>query len=680
MRRAGDRRWPSGPASRIGGRRRAHQDWPHIGASVQPPVGLRCSTDIRRGMPAPRKERPWPSSPLASSSSRGVHFGHQTRRWNPKMKRFIFTERNGIYIIDLQQSLALHRQGLRSSSRTPSPTAARSSSSAPRSRRRRPSPSRPPASACPTSTSAGSAACSPTSRPCTKRIQRLKELEGMDFDDVAASGLTKKELLQLEPREEQARQDPRRHPRHGRHAARPCGSSTPRRSTSPSTRPASCTSRSSASSTPTATPTRSTTPIPGNDDAIRSVALLTRVIADAVADGLIERSGRSRAASEAEAEPMPDWERELLGADAQAAAPRVERRGSGRRAPRPPAVEAEAAARGRGRGRRGPRRPRLPPSRLRPPAVEAEAARRRTQTPPTPTDLTRTRRETPPMAITAADVKKLRDATGAGMMDAQEGPHRGRGRLRQGDRAAAHLGPGQGRQARRPRGHQRHRRRPRRRADPVRLRDRLRRQERRVRRPGRDIVAAVDRRGRQGRGRRERGRPLASGARRSTTPSRSSAQDRREALGWSTSPTSTAPPHVYLHRRAADLPPQVGVLVEYDGRRRRCAHQVAHADRRDVARSTSPATRSRPTSSRTSARIAEATAKEEGKPERRHPAHRRGPRRRLLQGRRAARPGRRSATTRSRWATRSKAGGTVHRALRALRRRRLTQVEQPAAQ
>ena len=36
----------------------------------------------------------------------GVHFGHQTRRWNPKMKRFIMTERNCIYIIDLQQSLA----------------------------------------------------------------------------------------------------------------------------------------------------------------------------------------------------------------------------------------------------------------------------------------------------------------------------------------------------------------------------------------------------------------------------------------------------------------------------------------------------------------------------------------------------------------------------------------------
>jgi small subunit ribosomal protein S2 len=35
----------------------------------------------------------------------GVHFGHQTRRWNPKMRRFIFAERSGIYIIDLQKTL-----------------------------------------------------------------------------------------------------------------------------------------------------------------------------------------------------------------------------------------------------------------------------------------------------------------------------------------------------------------------------------------------------------------------------------------------------------------------------------------------------------------------------------------------------------------------------------------------
>ena len=35
----------------------------------------------------------------------GVHFGHQTRRWNPKMAPYIYTERNGIYIIDLQKSV-----------------------------------------------------------------------------------------------------------------------------------------------------------------------------------------------------------------------------------------------------------------------------------------------------------------------------------------------------------------------------------------------------------------------------------------------------------------------------------------------------------------------------------------------------------------------------------------------
>lgn len=35
----------------------------------------------------------------------GVHFGHQTRRWNPKMASYIFTERNGIYIIDLQKTV-----------------------------------------------------------------------------------------------------------------------------------------------------------------------------------------------------------------------------------------------------------------------------------------------------------------------------------------------------------------------------------------------------------------------------------------------------------------------------------------------------------------------------------------------------------------------------------------------
>jgi small subunit ribosomal protein S2 len=43
----------------------------------------------------------------------GVHFGHQTRRWNPKMARFIFTERNGIHIIDLQKSVPLMEEAYR---------------------------------------------------------------------------------------------------------------------------------------------------------------------------------------------------------------------------------------------------------------------------------------------------------------------------------------------------------------------------------------------------------------------------------------------------------------------------------------------------------------------------------------------------------------------------------------
>jgi len=43
----------------------------------------------------------------------GVHFGHQTRRWNPKMKEYIFGERNGIHIIDLQKTLKMFREASR---------------------------------------------------------------------------------------------------------------------------------------------------------------------------------------------------------------------------------------------------------------------------------------------------------------------------------------------------------------------------------------------------------------------------------------------------------------------------------------------------------------------------------------------------------------------------------------
>jgi small subunit ribosomal protein S2 len=67
------------------------------------------STRSRRKYPN-QKGIPLPVVSMRELLEAGVHFGHQTRRWNPKMKRFIFTERGGIYIIDLQQTLDLLEQ------------------------------------------------------------------------------------------------------------------------------------------------------------------------------------------------------------------------------------------------------------------------------------------------------------------------------------------------------------------------------------------------------------------------------------------------------------------------------------------------------------------------------------------------------------------------------------------
>ena len=78
----------------------------------------------------------------------GVHFGHQTRRWNPKMRRFIFGERSGIYIIDLEKTLSGLNETYEFAASTSAGEAAWSCSSAPRSKPRRPWPSRRVASAC----------------------------------------------------------------------------------------------------------------------------------------------------------------------------------------------------------------------------------------------------------------------------------------------------------------------------------------------------------------------------------------------------------------------------------------------------------------------------------------------------------------------------------------------------
>ena len=87
----------------------------------------------------------------------GVHFGHQTRRWNPKMAKYIFTERNGIYIIDLQKTVKKVDEAY-AFLRTLQRKARASSSSARRSRLRKPSKKKLRVLASSMSTSVGSAA------------------------------------------------------------------------------------------------------------------------------------------------------------------------------------------------------------------------------------------------------------------------------------------------------------------------------------------------------------------------------------------------------------------------------------------------------------------------------------------------------------------------------------------
>jgi small subunit ribosomal protein S2 len=90
----------------------------------------------------------------------GVHFGHQTRRWNPKMRRFIIGERNGIYLIDLEQTM----KGIEESYAYIRDLVAGGGTVlfvGTKKQTQGPTPMR---AACPMSTSAGSVGCSPTSR------------------------------------------------------------------------------------------------------------------------------------------------------------------------------------------------------------------------------------------------------------------------------------------------------------------------------------------------------------------------------------------------------------------------------------------------------------------------------------------------------------------------------------
>ena len=251
----------------------------------------------------------------------GVHFGHQTRRWNPKMKRFIMTERNGIYIVDLNQSLTF----LDRAYEFVRETVAHGGN----------------VLFVGTKKQAQEAIAEQATRvgmpyvnqrwlggmltnfsTVHKRLQRLKELEEMDLDDVASSGgRTKKELLMMRREKEKLSRtlggirDMGRVPSavwivDTNKEALAVGEARKLKIPVIAILDTNC------------DPDVVDYPIPGNDDAIRAVGLLTRVVADAVAEGLMARAGAAAAATEGEevaAEPMPEWEREILEAGNPAA-------------------------------------------------------------------------------------------------------------------------------------------------------------------------------------------------------------------------------------------------------------------------------------------------------------------------------------------------------------------------
>jgi small subunit ribosomal protein S2 len=252
----------------------------------------------------------------------GVHFGHQTRRWNPKMKRFIFTERNGIYIIDLQQSLSYIDRAYDFVKETVAHGGT--------------------ILFVGTKKQAQDAIAEQATRvgmpyvnqrwlggmltnfsTVHKRLQRLKELEVVEATGGTAVTTKKEALMIAREREKLARtlggiRDMAKLPSavwivdtNKEHIA----VAEARKLKIPVV----------AILDSNCDPDLVDYPIPGNDDAIRSVATLTRVVADAVADGLMARAAGADADEKPEPgtlgadEPLADWERELLQGENPAA-------------------------------------------------------------------------------------------------------------------------------------------------------------------------------------------------------------------------------------------------------------------------------------------------------------------------------------------------------------------------
>lgn len=251
----------------------------------------------------------------------GLHFGHQTRRWNPKMKQFILTQRNGIHIINLFKSLDMIDKAYDFIKTTVAHNGtvlfvgtkkqAQEAVSTQATRVNMPYVSERWLGGMLTNF-----------QTVSKRVNRLKELEEMDFSDVHGSGLTKKELLLLEREKDKLEKQ--------LGGIRNMGRTPSAMFVVDITKESLAVEEAHKLGIPVvalvdtnADPDTVEYPIPANDDAIRGIELLTSLMADAVAEGLLERSGANKDAGEASDQPMAAWEKELLTneAPAETAAP-----------------------------------------------------------------------------------------------------------------------------------------------------------------------------------------------------------------------------------------------------------------------------------------------------------------------------------------------------------------------
>ncbi|QRV02695.1 30S ribosomal protein S2 [Arcanobacterium phocisimile] len=256
----------------------------------------------------------------------GVHFGHQTRRWNPKMKRFILTERNGIYIIDLRKTV----EDINATYDFVKETVAHGGNILfVGTKRQAQQPIRELAErvGMPYVNERWLGGMLTNFSTVASRIQRLKELELIDFDDVAGSKFTKKELLMMRREKEKLERT--------LGGIRDMGKVPSAIWIVDTNKEHLAVAEAKKLNIPVVAildtncdPDTVDYGIPGNDDAIRSIEILTNVVADAVAEGLLARGGGKNT----EEEPMPEWEREMLASEK-----------AEEETPEAPAAEAESA-------------------------------------------------------------------------------------------------------------------------------------------------------------------------------------------------------------------------------------------------------------------------------------------------------------------------------------------------